>query len=81
MHSRLLTDIVDERLATDLVERLQDIVDVLYDVLVVAHGASSLRCVCEPNNHSVTAVMECVVLDLSASVSLAAFTKLVTLPT
>lgn len=72
MKRTLPADIVDEGLATDLVVRLQDVVDFLHDVLIVAHGTSDLSCAIEGHHELAELVCIRVFLDLGLGISLAA---------
>jgi len=73
---RLLADIVHERFATDLVVRFQDVVDILDDVLIIAHRVS-LNCLLDPNDLTVATVMERILLEPVDNSLLAAFVDLV----
>jgi hypothetical protein len=81
VNSRLATDTVDKRLAADLVVRLQDVVNVLHDEVLVTHGASGWRSVLDPNDRSNAVDAERVALDHGRGVSLATVTRLVSLST
>jgi hypothetical protein len=75
----LTTDTINKRLAADLVVRLQDIVDVLHDEVLVAHGASGWSGMLEADDCSDTVDIERVTLGLGCGVSLAAVKRLVRL--
>jgi hypothetical protein len=75
----LTTDTINKRLAADLVVRLQDIVDVLDDEVLVARGASGWSGMLEADDCSDTVDVERVTLELGCGVSLAAVKRLVRL--
>ena len=80
MKCRLSADVVDKRLATDFVIRLQNVMNLLHDVLVVAHGASGLSGLSDLDHHaepSSTGVCVLVLLDVLLSISLASVFTLV----
>jgi len=70
VNHRLSTDAVDKGLATNLVVRLQDVVNILDDVLLVAHRANRLRSMLEADDHSMATVMESVLLDVGSGLFL-----------
>jgi hypothetical protein len=56
MKCSLSAHVVDKGLETDLVVRLQNVVDLLHDVFIVAHGASNLSREVERHNHDTAGV-------------------------
>ena len=68
---RLLADVVDKRFAADLIVRLEDVVDVLDHVLLVAHRTSGLGRMLEPDDDAVTAIVERVLLNVGGGMRLA----------
>ena len=66
---RLLADVVDKRFAADLMVRLEDVVDVLDNLLLVAHRTSGLGRMLEPDNDAVTAIIERVLLDVGGGMA------------
>lgn len=71
MDYRLSTDVVDKGLATNLVIRLQDVVDILDDVLLIAHGAGRLRGMLEADDLTMVAIVESVLLNVGNGLFLA----------
>jgi hypothetical protein len=79
VNNRLAANTVDKCLAADLVVRLQDVVKVLHDEVLVAHVFGVWRGVLDPDYRSNTVDIERVTLDLGCGVSLATVTRLVRL--
>jgi hypothetical protein len=75
---RLLEKIVDKRLTAYFVVQLQDIMDVLNDILLVAHGMSlNGSSILDPDDGTMATIMERFLLKTSDNLSLAASIELV----